>query len=208
MSQQSLLTHLQNTSILKEEREELMAALIKIQESLMGIQEMLKRTTELVMETASSVTTDAVKEEQRTNGHVTREFAKGGQFDNKRTLHLSYNDRKAQIQSRPQYQSNLHYNNYSYNANNNSRQYSQGTSHTLDLRPVTLKLGPLKETQLNDIHALQRHFSPYGPIQSLIINPEEGGVAVVKYQRHSDALRALEKAGKDLGSGVEFGFIK
>lgn len=220
VSQQSLLTHLRNTSILEEEREELMAALNRIQESLMGIQEMLKRTTELVMETASSIKTEEVEEEQRINA---REIAKVRHFDNKRSSHntfnssqhLSYNDRKTQtqhqtqIQSRPQYQSNLHYNNYSYNSNNNNiRQYSQATSHTLDLRPVTLKLGPLKETQLNDIHALQRHFSPYGPIQSLIISPEEGGVAVVKYQRHGDALRALEKAGKDLGSGVEFGFMK
>ena len=175
--QKSLLTTLQNPSLTETERLESLSTLKSIQESVMGVQEMLKKTTELVIESAKSV---------------------------ERTDRQRYSNRQAQTY--PPYQKPLRsqkpqHSQYKYAA-------SAPNAHSLDLRPTTLKLTPLPAAKLTDIHSLQRHFSPYGLIQSLIIT-EQGQSAVIKYQKHSDAARALENASKSFDKDtVEFSFIK
>lgn len=189
--QQSLLTTLQNPVLSEAERIESLATLRGIQEGVMGMQEMLKKTTALVARSIESASN---------NG-----------------LNHSYQKHQMQM-SQKQYPPTNSYNvsftkPYSpatYNSSS-TKQYSPTTpssSRSLDLRPTTLKLSPLPASNLTDIHALQRHFSPYGPLQSLIIT-EQGQSAVIKYQKHDDAVKALREAGKSFDGqrSIEFSFI-
>lgn len=64
-------------------------------------------------------------------------------------------------------------------------------SRSLDLRPTELRLAALEEPLQKDIHALQRLFAPFGSILSLKF-ADGGSAAVIKYQRHEDAKKALE----------------
>jgi hypothetical protein len=192
-SQQALLNILQGPTISSEERIEVIGGLKRIQDSVVSIQEMLKRTTELVIETASST-------------HTTNSFSTKPPQLHKR-LPQQYPSQSHNINNVRG--ANIHKwtsKSASY-ANNNTNALRASSNNTLDLRSTTLKLAPLKDAKLTDIHALQRHFSPYGPIQSLIIT-EEGQSAIVKYQKFSDAQRALQNAGKDFGSNVDFSFVK
>ena len=175
--QQNLLNTLQNPALSEVERLKSLEMLKSIQGSVMGIQEMLKKTTELVIE--------AVRPGQSVRPHYNGK--QGYQYQ-------PY--QRAQPQ-RPQKQYPP-VNSYKYNATSAS---------SLDLRPTTLKLTPLPASKLTDIRSLQRHFSPYGLIQSLIIT-DQGQSATIKYQKHGDAVKALENAGKDFDAeSVNFSFI-
>lgn len=204
-TQQTLLNHLQSPNISAAERTELLASLSKIQESVMGVQEMLKRTTELVVEAASKTSTKPAGHNYDSNNNT-----------NFRPHSSHYLHQKAPALVRP------HNTNYSaHSSNYNARPFGNNTyipgkpstnayvpgrpsgSNTLDLRPTTLKLTSLKSTSLVNIHDLQRHFTPYGQIQSLIIT-DNGESALIKYQKHVDAQKAFEKASKEEGLEIEF----
>lgn len=169
--QQSLLATLQNPVVSEAERIESLATLKSIQDGVVIGQEMLRRTTELVVA--------AAKERERPNDR----------FNNVRHGFNNVNQKPQRHTAYP------------------SHKYNAPPTYSLDLRPTTLKLTPLPN--LTDIHALKRHFSPYGPLQSLIIT-EQGQSALIKYQRHDDAVKALKDAGKSFeGDGsIELSFIK
>lgn len=233
-TQRSLLSHLQSPSKNAAERAELIASLGKIQESVMGVQEMLKRTTELVIEAAGK--------QQVHHSHQSHQSHSHQSYNHQGHSHQGHNH---QIYNQGHNQSYSHQNNYNQghghqrplpfrpkpvnhkfgnstfvpgrpasHSHNPSTSYNKtyvpgrpqsttSTSHSLDLRPTTLKLSSLKSTPLGNIHDLQRHFSPYGPIQSLIIM-DNGEAALIKYQKHGDAQKALEKSGKEGEMDIEF----
>lgn len=207
-SQQTLLTHLQSPSLSSEEKAELLGTLKRVQESVMGLQEMVKRTTELVAEAAAS---GRKQPEKRQKSFERVSFRKNPSYSS-HTQNLSYNNN-------PSYTQNPNYNHTPIFSNNptffNSK-FNQSNApqnkfpkNSLDLRPTTLKLNPLNKTVYHDIRSLQSRFSPYGMIQSLILS-EGGQTALIKYQKHGDALKAQNSVGKEFEGieDIEFDFIK
>ncbi|TEB15127.1 hypothetical protein C9890_0631 [Perkinsus sp. BL_2016] len=98
----------------------------------------------------------------------------------------------------------------------NNNTYSPATArpnltnkNSLDLRPTTLKLGPLNLTSCPDMRSLQTRFSPYGLIQSLIL-VDGGQTAIIKYQKHGDAVKAFEGSRKEFEGidSLEFSVVK
>jgi hypothetical protein len=200
-TQQTLLNHLQSPNISAAERVELLSSLNKIQDSVMGVQEMLKRTTELVVESAGKT----LASKPAFNGHNNNNN-NNNYNNNSNTFHhhIHQNHQKA-------YTSNYNTRAFAFGNNTyipgkspaNSTNYNPRRPNTLDLRPTTLKLASLKSTSLTSIHDLQRHFTPYGQIQSLII-ADNGESAIIKYQKHGDAQKAFEKVSKEEGMLIEF----
>lgn len=196
-TQTSLLTSLQNAP-----SEELMGTLKKVQESGKGLEEMLKRTGELIDKIIKGESKEIINKKRPFNQPPQQQYN-------------YHKQTKPQYQARPNVnkwplqQSSTPYNN-TYRPNNNSSTSTYTVRpNSLDLRPTTLKLSPLPATNLTDIHALQRQFSPFGPLQSLIIT-EAGRSAVIKYQKHADAMKAFERVGKEFEGveGIEFEFVK
>ena len=234
-TQQTLLTHLQSPNISESERTELLGSLGKIQESVMGVQEMLKKTTELVVETASKSKSKPLAQKHIGAAGVGYNGGSHVQVQRPFRPQMNYNARPSfgnntfipgrpgnnaasfnNIRPATSFNNNIRpatsYNNNFRPAtsfNNNFRPVNNTfipgrpqSSHTLDLRPTTLKLLSLKSTNFSNIHDLQRHFSPYGNIQSLIIT-DNGESAVIKYQKHGDAVKAMDKFGKEDGMDIE-----
>lgn len=206
-TQKTLLNHLQSPTISAVERTELLGSLSQIQENVMGVQEMLKRTTELVVEAASKSSkpsSHAYSQHHNNNNNSyhhhqqanTRPFRPQSNYTARPFGNNTY------IPGKPG-SSGSSYNNVYLPGRPQVINRPPG-SNTLDLRPTTLKLSSLKSTSLINIHDLQRHFTPYGQIQSLIMT-DNGESALIKYQKHGDAQKALEKGSKE---GMEIEFVK
>ena len=59
------------------------------------------------------------------------------------------------------------------------------------------------------MRSLQTRFSPYGLIQSLIL-VDGGQTAIIKYQKHGDAVKAFEGSRKEFEGidSLEFSVVK
>ena len=227
-SQQSLLNLLANPSTLSEEKVELMDTLRKVQSSVMVIQELLKRTTELVLEAASA------NNERKSIVNEKKLAYERAPFDKRVSYHYpqnyNYNNNSNSNSYIPAHHNTYApvprgYNNVyiphpgSYNISSggyNNNTYSPATAkpnltnkNSLDFRPTTLKLGPLNLTSCPDMRSLQTRFSPYGLIQSLIL-VDGGQTAIIKYQKHGDAVKAFEGSRKEFEGidSLEFSVVK
>lgn len=198
-SQQSLLTHLANPALSTEDRTELLSTLKRVQESVTAMQEMLKRTTELVVQAAAND-----KPTPRATNTITMNLKRNNNVFSNNTNYTNYsnsNSFKKTFNNATSYSNPTSYHPQSFNVNTHK--------NSLDLRPTTLKLGPLSLTDCPDIRSLQARFSPYGLIQSLIL-VDGGQTALIKYQKHTDAQKAFEAKKREFEEidGLEFIFIK
>ena len=129
--QQSPLSTLQNPSLSEAERLESLSTLKSIQEGVMGVQEMLKKTTEMIIEAANTPAYQNKPVYQTMYQNIPKN----------KPMNPGHNKYNVQKPIRPQKQhQQQQYSQVNYNTKYTAS--STSNSHSLDLRPTTLKLSP------------------------------------------------------------------